>query len=53
MIKNTKEVYFNEFCPKCKYSDIDETDDPCNECLIHGSNENTHRPVMYVEDKDK
>ena len=48
----TKEVFFNEYCPKCKNHDTVETDDPCNECLNEPCNENSHKPVRW-EDKDK
>ena len=49
----TKEVYYYKYCPLCKYNKVEETDDPCNDCLAHGSNENTHKPVRYVLDTDK
>ena len=51
-VRNVKEVYFNAYCGQCKYADIQETDDPCNECLANPSNINTHKPVMYVPKND-
>ena len=27
-----KEVYFDKYCKTCKYSDVDDVKDPCNEC---------------------
>ena len=50
-IKNTKEVYFYKYCPECKYQDVVETDDPCNECLTNPSNENSHKPVKFEQKK--
>lgn len=48
-IRNTKEVYFNVYCQTCEYEKTDEHDDPCNECLCYGSNENSHKPVKWTE----
>lgn len=47
-----KEVYFNEYCKTCKYEKLEEKFDPCNECLEHGMNIQTSKPVNWVE-KDK
>lgn len=44
-----KEVYFHEYCEKCKYKDIDDVKDPCNECLGEGSNLHSHKPINYEE----
>lgn len=49
--KNTKEVYFNQYCSSCIHKDVDEKDDPCDECLTYPSNENSHKPINYKEDK--
>jgi hypothetical protein len=46
-----KEVYFNEYCPKCAYKDVYEKDEPCDECLHHGWNEDSHKPVKFEEKK--
>lgn len=46
---NRKEVYFSEYCPKCQYWTFAENEDPCNECLGHPSNINSHRPINYKE----
>ena len=48
---NTKEVYFDKYCSKCVYKNKDEKDDPCDECLCNPSNENSHKPVNFKEDK--
>lgn len=46
-----KEVYFCDYCNLCKYRDLDEIMDPCNECLTIAYNENSHKPTRFVEDK--
>lgn len=46
-----EEVYFNEYCPKCKYEKVDDTKgkDPCHECLGNPVNANSHKPVNFKE----
>lgn len=44
-----KEVYFHEYCKKCRHENVDETEAPCDECLSEPTNWNTHRPVRYEE----
>lgn len=39
--ENWKEVDFKTYCPKCKYKKLEETKDPCNECLTEGARVNT------------
>ena len=46
-----KEVYFDEYCPKCEYKDLTEDMVPCDECLCAGVNINSHKPVKYKEAK--
>ena len=48
-VKNTKEVYFYKYCKDCKHRDVNEVDDPCNECLTYPSNINSHKPVKFEE----
>lgn len=43
----TKEVYFQVYCPKCKYHNTPETEEPCNECLSNGFNYDSHKPVNF------
>ena len=45
-------VEFNEFCPKCKYGDLDGFQDPCNDCLTNPANYGTTKPINFV-DKNK
>lgn len=44
-----KEVNFRLYCPKCKYYPLGSTDDPCNECLGQGWNEDSHKPINWKE----
>ena len=47
METNTKEVYFDIFCPLCEHWKTNEADSPCDECLAQGYNENSHTPIKY------
>ena len=51
-MSNYKEVYFNEYCSKCKYKDTLESDDPCDECLTNPSNIDSHKPINFKENND-
>ena len=44
-----KEVYFDQYCSKCKHSDVKETEDPCFDCLAEPMNQNSHKPVKWEE----
>lgn len=44
-----KEVYFGDYCKKCKYEKLEGTEAPCDECLSEPLNWNSHRPVKYEE----
>lgn len=44
-----KLVRFWEYCSKCEYLKVSETEDPCNECLTHASNFDSEQPVNYKE----
>lgn len=46
---NTKEVRFDIYCPKCKYYENKESEDPCWDCLNQGWNEESHKPVYFKE----
>ena len=47
-----KEVYFHEYCRKCKHKTLKEYEEPCSECLSEPLNWNTHKPVNYKEKKE-
>lgn len=48
-ISNYKEVYFHEYCKKCESVKLEETDEPCFECLENPYNENSHKPIRFKE----
>lgn len=43
------EVDFEKYCKTCKYSNINEWEDPCNECLEYGMRLQTIVPKEWVE----
>lgn len=45
----TKEVYFDEYCGKCKYADLEENEDPCWDCLTQPWNYDSHKPIEFEE----
>ena len=47
MQSKDKEVYFGSYCPICKYRHLTDDKEPCNECLTHPSNQDSHRPVKW------
>lgn len=49
MEDNYKEVYFDQYCKTCKYENLPETDDPCDECLQETVNVYSHKPVKWKE----
>lgn len=46
-INNTKEAMYVIYCKKCIHEKVIETEDPCNECLTRGWNENSHKPIKF------
>ena len=44
-----KEVFFDQYCNKCKHKEVDGTDEPCNECLDNPTNVYSHKPVKFEE----
>jgi hypothetical protein len=42
-----KLVDFKKYCKTCKYEKLAESKDPCDECLKHPANEDSHKPVMW------
>ena len=47
-----KEVYFHEYCKKCKHEKNPENEEPCFECLNEPENLHSHKPVNW-EAKEK
>lgn len=48
-MNDMKEVRYDEYCKKCMYEDLDESQDPCDDCLNEPSNTDSHKPVCYKE----
>jgi len=44
-----KIVEFDKWCPKCKFWENREDEDPCWDCLNQGWNEDSHCPICYKE----
>lgn len=53
MSEGYKEVYFCQYCSKCKHKDVVHTDEPCNECLHESYNVYSHKPVKFEEKEIK
>ena len=45
-------VDFEKHCKTCKYKDLEEKYDPCNDCLDNPVNTNSSKPVYYKEDEE-
>ena len=46
-----KEVYFYEYCGRCRHETKKEEDEPCFECLNEPANEDSHEPVYFEKKK--
>lgn len=46
-----KEVYFHEYCKKCKHYTNNVMKEPCWECMDEPINLYSHKPVKF-EEKD-
>lgn len=44
-----KEVYFGEYCKKCEHFKVEDSEEPCNECLENPFNLYSHKPVNFKE----
>lgn len=44
-------VDFKKYCEICKHKDVEETEDPCNECLENPMNLFSQKPVKWEENK--
>ena len=51
--QKTKEVYYDEWCTKCKNWPVSDGDEPCNECLATPFNLNSHKPVRFKDGSDE
>lgn len=50
-MSDTKEVYFDEYCKTCKYDTYKGYEDPCDNCLGHPYNFDSHKPVFWEENE--
>lgn len=46
-----REVDFEKYCKTCRYCDLDEKFDPCNECLEEGYNIESEKPIKWEENE--
>lgn len=44
-----KEVYFKDYCDKCKHKELKEDEDPCYDCLAEPVRVNSHKPINFEE----
>lgn len=49
MVGDMKLVEFENWCPKCKHINVEETEEPCNECLTYPAAEDSHKPIKFEE----
>lgn len=40
-------VEFDQYCKTCRHEKLAESDSPCDECLEHPVNTESHKPVCY------
>lgn len=48
-----KEVFFHMYCPECQYSNLNQNDMPCEECLGEPVNEYSHVPIKFKKRIEK
>ena len=48
-----KEVRFDMYCRRCKNKTLDETKDPCNECLEVAYRVQTAEPIYFEKGTKK
>ena len=44
-----KFVNFRLYCPKCRFYELKEDEEPCNECLSYPVNVESEKPINYRE----
>ena len=47
-----KEVYYHEYCEKCKHWEKADLEEPCNECLDNFMNLHSHKPINFEEKEE-
>lgn len=53
MSEQLKFIEFDQYCPKCKYKDTSDAEDPCDECLTNPVAYNSKKPINFKENKDE
>ena len=48
MEQSIKEVMYGKYCPTCQFKDVDEANEPCEECLEQFFRDGSEKPVKYV-----
>lgn len=48
-----KEVHYHAYCNRCKYRELKDDEEPCNECLSEPINLHSHKPIKWEESKNK
>lgn len=51
--EGNQEVYFDQYCEKCKYWNKKDVEDPCNECLDTWVNLYSHKPIHFQPIKER
>ncbi len=44
-----KIVEFDKYCPICEHWNKGEDEDPCWDCLNQGWNDDSHKPIRFIE----
>lgn len=53
MVGDYKFVNFYSWCELCKYHNVSERDEPCNECLAMSARRDSTKPELWEERKDE
>lgn len=51
-MRHMRIVEFDKYCQFCEHVHVLETNEPCNECLTYPVNEDTHRPINFIESEE-
>ena len=52
MNEQYKIVFYHLYCDSCKYYELKDSEEPCNECLSNPTNLYSHKPIMYEGPKE-
>lgn len=52
-IGTEREVLFGDYCSKCVFKDLSESEDPCWDCLQHQVREFSKTPIRFKENREK